>query len=141
MYAGNGRISAKLIKKAMASWYSEIKDMEPDIYTKYDDPASGKAIGHFTQLVWAKSEFIGCAASTDGKKLYFGCNYGPAGNVKGAGILKWGTPCTECENSLKCNQKYESLCGVLLPIPDSSPMPFKNKFYFCFIFVVINLFI
>ncbi|CAH0556088.1 unnamed protein product [Brassicogethes aeneus] len=118
-----------VIKSAVKRWYQEIKYMTPNQYDSFYPPKTASTkqqIGHFTQLVWAKTEFVGCAASksSDGSELYFGCNYGPGGNVLDTSILKWGPPCSVCKNGLKCNEKYESLCGVLLAIPDSAKLDY-----------------
>ncbi|UNI18516.1 hypothetical protein JDV02_004780 [Purpureocillium takamizusanense] len=42
--------------------------------------------GHFTQLVWKKTNAIGCAAKHCGKRMrwYLVCEYSPRGNVIGA---------------------------------------------------------
>ncbi|CAH0558154.1 unnamed protein product [Brassicogethes aeneus] len=151
-FKGNGLFNPYKINKAMMAWYSEIKNVEPERYIKYTlAKPNAPETGHFTQLVWSKSEFIGCTASTDGTILYFGCNYGPAGNVDGVRTVKWGTPCSECPNKLKCNSKYKSLCGDLLAIPDppgtkpgaSSLSTFapslkncKNKTYFALVLLL-----
>ncbi|CAH1975327.1 unnamed protein product [Acanthoscelides obtectus] len=62
---------------AVRSWSNEAK------YYKYGGPVTSQN-GHFTQMIWADSEFIGCGythyLSNDAKwkykKLYV-CNYGP----------------------------------------------------------------
>nr|CAI5823893.1 unnamed protein product [Callosobruchus analis] len=91
---------------ALRSWSNEAK------YYKYGGPVTSQN-GHFTQMIWADSEYIGCGfvnyKSNDPKwrykKLYV-CNYGPGGNISGrppyqrayissivAQILKQGSIC------------------------------------------------
>nr|CAH7735667.1 unnamed protein product [Callosobruchus chinensis] len=68
---------------ALRSWSSESKAY------RYGGPITAQN-GHFTQMIWADSEFIGCGythyKSNDPKwrykKLYV-CNYGPGGNIIG----------------------------------------------------------
>ncbi|VEN64642.1 unnamed protein product [Callosobruchus maculatus] len=68
---------------ALRSWSNEAKNY------RYGGPVNGQN-GHFTQMIWADSEFIGCGythfKSNDPKwrykKLYV-CNYGPGGNIQG----------------------------------------------------------
>ncbi|WOK99583.1 pathogenesis-related protein PRB1-3-like [Canna indica] len=46
--------------------------------------AAGETCGHYTQVVWAKSRFLGCAqvVCADGD-IFITCNYDPPGNVDG----------------------------------------------------------
>ncbi|AGO10815.1 AaceriAFR700Wp [[Ashbya] aceris (nom. inval.)] len=64
------------------AWYNEIEDYDYNNITGiYHD---GKQVGHFTQVVWAKSEEVGCAVvycSNKGKGIYVLCEYTPAGNT------------------------------------------------------------
>ncbi|XP_060524981.1 venom allergen 5-like [Cylas formicarius] len=72
-----------------SDWDSAIQDWfnEHQFYTFNNGFDS--ATGHYTQLVWADTEYVGCgyaAYETDDayryQKLYV-CNYGPAGNYIG----------------------------------------------------------
>lgn len=55
-------------------------------FTKSSKTYSGKypkfwmAVGHLTQVIWAKSTHIGCGMAVGAKGTYVVCNYGPAGN-------------------------------------------------------------
>ncbi|XP_063783505.1 GLIPR1-like protein 1 isoform X2 [Pseudophryne corroboree] len=75
---------------------------------------TGKMCGHYTQVVWANSYKVGCAATKCPGSYGFivACNYGPAGNFRGSKPYHSGVPCSECpgdqcENNL-CN--YSSGC-------------------------------
>ena len=61
-------------------WYNEIYDPG---YNYGDDWTPGA--GHFTQLVWAGSEAIGCGigVTSSGDTFYGVAQYSPAGNVIG----------------------------------------------------------
>ncbi|CAG9765268.1 unnamed protein product [Ceutorhynchus assimilis] len=69
---------------AIQSWFDEHED-----YTFGKCCRKGpRMTGHYTQLVWANTEYVGCGYTyfaTDDffkyRKLYV-CNYGPAGNFK-----------------------------------------------------------
>jgi uncharacterized protein YkwD len=52
---------------------------------KYDartDTCAG-VCGHYTQIVWAKTRLVGCAAADSRQREVWVCNYDPPGNVTG----------------------------------------------------------
>ncbi|XP_030750603.1 venom allergen 3-like [Sitophilus oryzae] len=67
----------------ISSWVSEHKS-----YTYAKCCVSGT--GHYTQVIWAKTQYVGCGFSyfkTTGKYAYnylYVCNYGPGGNSVGS---------------------------------------------------------
>ncbi|XP_072375991.1 scoloptoxin SSD976-like [Diabrotica undecimpunctata] len=75
----------------------------------------GKVIHHYTQLVWAKTDHVGCALtfyknSTRWNFHLMACNYAPMGNYKYFSVYKQGTPASDC-GKLPVNKKYPGLCG------------------------------
>ncbi|ODV58808.1 CAP domain-containing protein, partial [Ascoidea rubescens DSM 1968] len=61
------------------AWYEEIQ------YYNFNNPGFSMATGHFTQLVWASTDKLGCAYK-DCNTIYgryVVCNYSPPGNVIG----------------------------------------------------------
>lgn len=72
-------------KKAVESWFNEQE------YYKYGPCCEHgpEQTGHYTQVVWADTEYVGCGyAYYDSKDFFkyhklFVCNYGPAGNYIG----------------------------------------------------------
>ncbi|XP_065169852.1 venom allergen 5.01-like [Atheta coriaria] len=67
---------------ACRSWYNEHENFI------YPNQSNGGVTGHYTQLIWGKSELVGCdfisfynttQPSYPYAKLYT-CNYGPGGN-------------------------------------------------------------
>ncbi|KAK5780243.1 hypothetical protein RI543_002340, partial [Arxiozyma heterogenica] len=65
---------------AVEAWFGEIGRYN------FSDPHWGKFTGHFTQLIWRTSWYIGCAAKLCQPQLdnYFVvCQFDPAGNVLG----------------------------------------------------------
>lgn len=85
--------------RAIRAWYNEV-----NLYT-YGEPdrkRGYKKIGHYTQVVWATSNLVGCGyAKCNETKNHYVCNYGPAGNYKGKSHLPYvtGTPASSCPNS------------------------------------------
>lgn len=71
-------------------------------------------IGHYTQLMWAETNKVGCGISKyhqdNLKKILLVCNYYPTGNRIGHLIYESGEPCTSCPGD-RCNEKYNGLCG------------------------------
>ncbi len=79
IYGSSGTASPQ---GAVSSWMSEEKDY--DYATGKCAP--GKACGHYTQVMWAKSTKLGCGVSKCAGFKYGGtivCNYAPAGNSGG----------------------------------------------------------
>ena len=71
--------------KVEQSWYTN----EEKNYDYDKGQTKGGTIGHFTQMVWKNTKYIGCAVArgafsgfTNG--YYLCCNYWPAGNLYGA---------------------------------------------------------
>ncbi|PQE18077.1 effector 14 protein [Rutstroemia sp. NJR-2017a BVV2] len=88
----NAYDDATALKNAMDDWYGE----ESMYGSLYGVSSPSEAVGdflHFTQMVWVKSDTVGCAVircGTDntifsGMYLWYSiCNYYPAGNVLGS---------------------------------------------------------
>ena len=72
-------------------------------------------LGHYTQLVWAETNRVGCgftSYSTDNRRInYYVCNYGPAGNFAGKEVYKMGPACSQCPAQSVCSTQYPNLCG------------------------------
>lgn len=90
----------------MKAWDDEKTD-----YT-YSTKACSAVCGHYTQVVWANSEYVGCAAHTcssfTGLSSSFNggtivvCNYGPGGNYNKQFPYLTGTPCSACPSGTTC---------------------------------------
>jgi hypothetical protein len=84
------------------SWHSEVTDYKFD-----DNSCATGACGHYTQVVWAKSQQVGCAYSKcakfteeagpmDDNALFVICNYAPGGNVGDDKPFTKGAACSAC---------------------------------------------
>ncbi len=64
------------------SRFDEVKMVPAKVVKKY---STNEATGHYTQMVWGQTRFVGCGHTTYkggmGVKKLIVCNYGPAGNV------------------------------------------------------------
>jgi hypothetical protein len=69
-------------------------------------------VGHYTSVVWAKSEELGCGQVVckegDWYKNIVVCNYARGGNMAGSAMYEAGEPCSECPSGYSCE---DSLCA------------------------------
>ncbi|XP_038610687.1 cysteine-rich secretory protein LCCL domain-containing 2 [Tachyglossus aculeatus] len=95
------------------SWYDEVKDYTYP-YPHECNPwcperCSGTMCTHYTQIVWATTNKVGCAVNTCRRMnvwgevwenaVYLVCNYSPKGNWIGEAPYKNGRPCSACPPS------------------------------------------
>ena len=64
---------------AIAGWLAEKQFFDPATKTC----APGKVCGHYTQMVWRSTRFVGCGMTTCGNTELWVCNYSPPGNYVG----------------------------------------------------------
>ncbi|XP_029453012.1 glioma pathogenesis-related protein 1-like [Rhinatrema bivittatum] len=90
LWKGGGYPGADVV----VSWNSEVKNYD---FAKHTCSA---VCGHYTQVVWATSYKLGCAATRcdGGHSVIVTCNYGPSGNFRGVKPYKDGAPCSQCPN-------------------------------------------
>uniref|UniRef100_A0A8C8S412 Cysteine rich secretory protein LCCL domain containing 2 n=1 Tax=Pelusios castaneus TaxID=367368 RepID=A0A8C8S412_9SAUR len=95
------------------SWYDEVKDYTYPYPHECDpwcpDRCSGAMCTHYTQMVWATTNKVGCAVNVCKQMnvwgeiwenaVYLVCNYSPKGNWIGEAPYKNGRPCSECPPS------------------------------------------
>uniref|UniRef100_A0A3Q2DM17 Cysteine-rich secretory protein LCCL domain containing 2 n=1 Tax=Cyprinodon variegatus TaxID=28743 RepID=A0A3Q2DM17_CYPVA len=95
------------------AWYDEVKDYTYP-YPYECNPwcperCSGPMCTHYTQLVWATTNRVGCAVhvcprmnvwgETWENAVYLVCNYSPKGNWIGEAPYQHGRPCSQCPPS------------------------------------------
>ncbi|XP_058265050.1 peptidase inhibitor 16 [Hemibagrus wyckioides] len=99
------------VDQPIGLWYNEYVNY--NLY--YNSCVEGKLCGHYTQMVWANTSFIGCGAhycndvsKFDAKNAtILVCNYYPPGNIMGQSPYQEGPPCTKCPNgTLGCTNNY-----------------------------------
>eukprot|EP00095_Tigriopus_kingsejongensis_P010540 maker-scaffold349_size200065-snap-gene-1.26 protein:Tk10540 transcript:maker-scaffold349_size200065-snap-gene-1.26-mRNA-1 annotation:"hypothetical protein DAPPUDRAFT_96576" len=105
---------AMTINEGVMGWYDEVRDVDRQIVDRYQ---FASATGHYTQLIWANTNRIGCGHVTypSGrllKKLLI-CNYGPSGNFIGSPMYQMGDPCSQCPSNTQCSVQYSGLCSKL----------------------------
>ncbi|XP_055047255.2 GLIPR1-like protein 1 [Misgurnus anguillicaudatus] len=104
------------VQSAIQSWVNE------DQYYNYKSNGCSKVCGHYTQVVWADSYKVGCAAQacqngvaefSSAPGIIFVCNYATAGNYPGVSPYKKGKSCSgcateTCENNLCRNSTRDT---------------------------------
>lgn len=105
------------------AWYDEVKDYTYP-YPQECNPwcperCSGPMCTHYTQLVWATTNKVGCAVHVCKRinvwgeiwenSVYLVCNYSPKGNWIGEAPYQHGRPCSQCPPSYGGGCK-ENLC-------------------------------
>ncbi|XP_030070782.1 GLIPR1-like protein 1 [Microcaecilia unicolor] len=96
-------------RHAISAWYSEVQHYD------YSRHKCTDVCGHYTQVVWASSYKLGCAAvKCKGHSVTVICNYGPPGNYRGVKPYKEGEPCSQCpgdqcENNLCRNKQRDRI--------------------------------
>ncbi|XP_041103456.1 peptidase inhibitor 15-like [Polyodon spathula] len=101
------------ILQLVKPWYDEVNDYvfpyPRDCNPRCPLKCYGPMCTHYTQMVWATSNRIGCAVNTCHnmnvwgsvwrRATYLVCNYSPKGNWIGDAPYKVGVPCSACPPS------------------------------------------
>ncbi|KAJ8269848.1 hypothetical protein GJAV_G00107510 [Gymnothorax javanicus] len=106
-------------ESAISAWNSEGENYEYGVGS-----VNGEQIGHYTQLVWFRSNQVGCAVAhcPNARTQYFYvCQYCPAGNTQLHHPYAEGHPCSACPNNCENNlctnpcPKYDTYanCGYV----------------------------
>lgn len=109
---------------AVGNWYEEHNYY--NFSTATCDP--GQMCGHYTQVVWSKTERIGCGSHfcetlqgvEEANIHLLVCNYEPPGNVKGRKPYQEGTPCSQCPLGYSCEN---SLCEPMRDLEKAQDSP------------------
>lgn len=101
------------ILQLVKPWYDEVKDYAfpypQDCNPRCPLRCFGPMCTHYTQMVWATTNRVGCAIHTCHnmnvwgavwrRAVYLVCNYSPKGNWIGEAPYKVGVPCSACPPS------------------------------------------
>jgi len=126
IYLNSGTLTpVDAVLAACNLWWDELKTagINKDLHLILD---GFESIGHWTQMMWAKSTTIACAIGTNcGKTLVF-CQFVPQGNVLNELIYE---PGPSCKAASDCTYYGNSTCDSgagLCHIPPPPP-PTDNK--------------
>jgi uncharacterized protein YkwD len=77
-----GTAGAFSYSEMVAMWANERQSFKYDSYPNCTtDPSA--VVGHYTQMVWKNTQFVGCAMASNGKTDFLVCRYSPPGNIVG----------------------------------------------------------
>nr|XP_034330685.1 GLIPR1-like protein 1 [Crassostrea gigas] len=100
---------------AQVSPSTAVNDWDDEkFYYNYGANTCSFVCGHYTQVVWAETEYVGCAVAscsplvlpggtTWSSGYYYVCNYGESGNFNGARPYVSGATCSQCPSGYTCN--------------------------------------
>jgi len=96
---------------AAQKWYDEVTDPGFDSQT-LNPYQSNAGTGHYTQVVWADTEELGCGMVYYQGDSFFEtlivCNYAKGGNFIGSEMYKAGAACADCPAGYTCD---DGLCA------------------------------
>lgn len=98
LYMASSKRSWSVVTQA---WYDEVKDWRYGVGS-----VNGGVVGHFTQVVWYRSDQLGCAVAHcphSTFKYFYVCHYCPPGNYQYTHPYKSGSTCGDCPKA--CNNK------------------------------------
>jgi Cysteine-rich secretory protein family len=67
----------------VGAWVTERKNFRPGRFPDVSTTGDWSDVGHYTQLIWAKTTHVGCAVARNAKSDILVCRYSPAGNIIG----------------------------------------------------------
>ena len=113
------------LKDKIQRWYDEVKDFPAKNVVSFsiEGTDDGATVGHYTQLVWGNTEYVGCGAiyykdgNTNASSYPFRqtliCNYHPPGNYLGKPVYiigHAGSACHQANNDNKNGINKNGLC-------------------------------
>ena len=138
IYGTTGQITDVNLNGAINLWFNEYVDYDFET----NRCANGKVCGHYTQLVWASSNKIGCAITQCSNIQYGGtliCNYAPSGNWNGqkpyikadvvaspSPIVVASSPAPEESPSVAKSSPLSPATSSKVEEPEQTPGPFSS---------------
>jgi len=76
----SGVDSASLL---VGQWLEEKKYFKKGNYPNISTSGNVHDVGHYSQMIWAKTKKLGCGMARGGSRDYLVCQYAESGNRKG----------------------------------------------------------
>lgn len=98
-------------RRAVKDWYNEVRLFSRNQVQPFSFSTS---IGHYSQMIWADTDRVGCGATTYREGGWYvtlyTCNYGPSGNYIRGQMYRTGRSCSSCPVGSSCSYQYPGLC-------------------------------
>jgi hypothetical protein len=72
--------------RMVGSWASEKRMYVPGQFPAVSSTGNWADVGHYTQMIWPRTERLGCALASSRTTDYLVCRYSPAGNIDGTAV-------------------------------------------------------
>ncbi|XP_050067464.1 antigen 5 like allergen Cul n 1-like [Anopheles maculipalpis] len=119
-YGMNVTVSQAL-EKFQRHWFLEYGKGRQKLLDRYTKHSMAAGIGHFTQMIHANTQYVGCAmvrfrGIQQGflvKQYYLVCNYSE-GNLYERPVYRKGKRCSKCKYGCSNDTSYRCLCRSLV---------------------------
>ncbi|XP_058120811.1 venom allergen 5-like [Anopheles ziemanni] len=96
---------------ALSTWFNEKEHHNPNLPL---NALQKEDVSNYTQLIWARTQFVGCGAAEMHGGYLVVCYYYPRGNIVAEPVYTVGPkPCTGCpQERASCSHVFRGLCGI-----------------------------
>jgi hypothetical protein len=81
-----GSVGAYDAEVMVGAFVDEKRDFHPGVFPQNSSTGRWEDVGHYTQLIWAGTQEVGCAVAHNAQNDFLVCRYWPAGNTVGVQV-------------------------------------------------------
>ena len=70
-------------EQMVGGWLSEAGHYRRGVFPNVSRTGAWSDVGHYTQIIWRQTTWVGCAIRPNGRWDYLVCRYSPHGNIDG----------------------------------------------------------
>jgi hypothetical protein len=82
-----GTRGAYTAEEMVGDWVAEKKVFRAGVFPNVSTTGDWEDVGHYTQIIWADTDRVGCGIQSSAEDDYLVCRYAQAGNVMGENVL------------------------------------------------------